>query len=293
MRKRMQHLPGKCARLLIAGLFIPIFAVAGYAGDSRPELVGEWVLDSDGSITITISGGGEVWNHPRFGRGIIRLPNDDSDLKVFYDEQGAICSYKLRRQSGANVMWLSAAHPSQSPEHCPVGKWTRLDAARPQAADETAKLREKVKQLERALAEQQSKSDEDVALKERLARVEADLHKSRQPPMMPQAIESNQAHAVREFYLALGAVDGLKASSLVVPEKREKGPFSAGEIVTFYSSLLEPLRLLSVNSIGNNMFRVTYTFRTSRMRCDGSSIVTVVERGGDPLIEKIKALNGC
>lgn len=98
---------------------------------------------------------------------------------------------------------------------------------------------------------------------------------------------------VRSFYAALGRADGFYASSLVVPEKRMRGPFHATEITTFYSSLTEPLRVSNVISLGDNRFQADYTYRVGTRACNGSAIVTIVQREARPLIEGIKALNNC
>lgn len=101
-------------------------------------------------------------------------------------------------------------------------------------------------------------------------------------------------NTVRRFYVALANADGIKASSLVIPEKREAGPFSAKEITKFYSSLVEPLQLVELAPVGGNKYQATYTYRASSSHgCAGSAIVTIVERNGRPYIEKIKALQGC
>jgi len=105
---------------------------------------------------------------------------------------------------------------------------------------------------------------------------------------------SGDASLVQDFYLALRRADGVTASSLVIPEKRDTGPFSAGEIAAFYSSLSEPLQLLGLEAIDDHSYQATYTYRAGRAHvCAGSAIVTVVERGSRPYIEKIKALQGC
>jgi hypothetical protein len=112
------------------------------------------------------------------------------------------------------------------------------------------------------------------------------------PP--PATVESERpapgaVDTVRSFYAALRDADGVRASSLVVPEKRTLKAYDAGEIAAFYGSLAEPLRVTDLVSLGGDTFRVGYTFRlgSSRRRC--TAVVTVVRREGRPLIHGIKA----
>jgi hypothetical protein len=99
---------------------------------------------------------------------------------------------------------------------------------------------------------------------------------------------------VRSFYFALGHADGVKASRLVIPEKRIKGPFAASEISTFYSSLAEPLRLLEMKLVSKNIVEVQYQYATAdRKPCQGRAVVNLVSRGDELLIGAIRALNHC
>jgi hypothetical protein len=99
---------------------------------------------------------------------------------------------------------------------------------------------------------------------------------------------------VRSFYLALGHADGLKASRLVIPEKRLKGPFAASEITRFYSSLAAPLQLSEVKLSSANIVEVQYQYATpDRRLCQGRAVVNLVSRGDELLIEAIRALDHC
>jgi hypothetical protein len=109
---------------------------------------------------------------------------------------------------------------------------------------------------------------------------------SRQPVL---AAESEGEQVVRNFYLALGAGNGTRASQFVIPEKRTSGPFSPKELTGFYSSLAERLRLTKVESLGGDIYRADYTWRARNRHCNGSAFVTVVQRGRQALIEGIKA----
>jgi hypothetical protein len=118
------------------------------------------------------------------------------------------------------------------------------------------------------------------------------------PPSLPPVAalpppRSDGSDIVREFYAALGRGDGRSASLLIIPEKRASGPFSAEEMTRFYGALAEPLRLINVAALGDNKFQATYTFRSRSKTCDGAAIVTVVNRGGQALIERVQALKGC
>jgi len=116
------------------------------------------------------------------------------------------------------------------------------------------------------------------------------------PPSNPQsglpARASSGEGVVRAFYAALGAGNGLAAASQIVPEKRSRGPFSAGAISRFYGRLPEPLRLTSVTPEGG-AYRVTYRYSAGRSRCNGVAVVRVSNRGRRDLISSIRSLSGC
>ena len=81
---------------------------------------------------------------------------------------------------------------------------------------------------------------------------------------------------------------------MVVPEKRENGPLSAGELTRFYSSLRAPLRLTMVDPINDNTVVVRYQFVTPDDRlCSGSATVTTTHRGDDTLVKGIRAFGEC
>ena len=67
---------------------------------------------------------------------------------------------------------------------------------------------------------------------------------------VPKAKELGGQQIVRAFYAALERGDGETASSLVIPEKRKAGPFSASELSNFYGRLELPLRLIEVHRAG-------------------------------------------
>ena len=96
---------------------------------------------------------------------------------------------------------------------------------------------------------------------------------------------------VTAFYEALGRGDGVSASELVIPEKRNFGPLSASAMTQFYSRLSEPLRLIAVSQRDDGSIIARYTYREAmkKKRCDEQALLTLQERGSELLIEQIKA----
>jgi hypothetical protein len=99
---------------------------------------------------------------------------------------------------------------------------------------------------------------------------------------------------VAAFYAALASADGEAAASLVVPEKRVKGPFNEASIHAFFGSMSAPLRLTGTTLRGDSQVRVSYTYETDKgRRCKGRADVETVYLYGRTLISRIKALDGC
>lgn len=99
---------------------------------------------------------------------------------------------------------------------------------------------------------------------------------------------------VEGFYQALHAGQGDQAAQFVVPAKRAKGPFSAGQLTSFYGSLKTPLSLIDVEPIGGPRYRARYNYVAADGRsCTGSAVVTTTKTGAGNLIAGIKAENGC
>lgn len=99
---------------------------------------------------------------------------------------------------------------------------------------------------------------------------------------------------VRSFYEALGRADGRAAAEFVVPERRVSGPYAPESISRFYSGLAEPLRLVSVRSLGGDAVEARYRYRKpSGAACDGVSVATVVRSQAGTFISRIKPSNGC
>ena len=97
---------------------------------------------------------------------------------------------------------------------------------------------------------------------------------------------------VRTFDLALSTGDGLSASALVIPEKRT-GSFSAMAMTDYYSTLIEKLRLVSVEPIDENSALAQYSFVSKAGACHGKAVVTTLTRPDGIFISSIRALNGC
>lgn len=115
-----------------------------------------------------------------------------------------------------------------------------------------------------------------------------------EPDLASSASSAGDGEAVvRSFYAALGRGDGIKASALVVPEKRSSRAFSAQAISRFYGGLREPLRLTAITSVGRDKYRVGYRYSAGSSRCDGEAVVSLTSRDGRELIRSIQALNGC
>lgn len=100
--------------------------------------------------------------------------------------------------------------------------------------------------------------------------------------------------ATTAFYTALSAADGEAAASLVVPEKRGKGPFNEVSIHAFYGAMSAKLKLTGTSLSGQDTVRVSYEYRTDNGRqCRGRADVQTVYAYGRTLISRIKALDGC
>ena len=73
--------------------------------------------------------------------------------------------------------------------------------------------------------------------------------------------------------------------------KRGRGNFNPVAIRRYYSQ--NSLQLTDVLFWAENVYRAEYTLTTSTRRLKCVSLVSVVLRDGQTLIERIKALNGC
>jgi hypothetical protein len=118
----------------------------------------------------------------------------------------------------------------------------------------------------------------------------APVYPSEPPPSRRPGYFTSSVDIVRAFYTALSRADGDSASALVIPEKRDTGSFNPASIAQFYSSLREPLKILSVESVANDTVRVKYRFiRPNGSSCLADSTVTTVFMNGQTLIQRISA----
>lgn len=111
----------------------------------------------------------------------------------------------------------------------------------------------------------------------------------------PRPVPGDGMDAVRGFYEALAQADGARANGFLVPEKRNSGAFEVGSMSRYYANMRDPLRLVSAEPMGADAARVRYRYVYANGRvCDGAAELSLSRRdGGRPLIERIRALNGC
>lgn len=113
-------------------------------------------------------------------------------------------------------------------------------------------------------------------------------------PESPRPTSPTPVALVRAFYGDLSIGDGDQASRLVVPAKRDRGPFSAEALTGFYSSLAEPIRLVSAYPHSGGSVFVRYRFTAAGGHsCDGNADVRTAWVGERLLIDSIHAYSGC
>lgn len=95
--------------------------------------------------------------------------------------------------------------------------------------------------------------------------------------------------AVEKFYAALARADGSAAAAVVIPEKRGQGPFNETNIGSFFGNMREPLRVLSVQQVAQDLVRVNYTYRVTQTQCNGVALVETAYFAGNTLIKGIRA----
>lgn len=114
------------------------------------------------------------------------------------------------------------------------------------------------------------------------------------PALPPRAGVGDGVEVVRGFFAALTRADGTAANGFLVPEKRGKGAYDVAAMTHYYGNMREPLRLLSADYAGPDLVRARYHYVYASGRvCDGGAEVSLARRDGRPLIERIKALDGC
>lgn len=125
------------------------------------------------------------------------------------------------------------------------------------------------------------------------------LNLSATAPTAPATETNSEANGkalavVRAFYEALGQANGEAASRLVIPERRQGGPYAPGAITRFYASLAEPLRLTAIRALSEAEVEVGYRYRIrSGGPCVGRAVVTTRPAGDMVLIARIRPSNGC
>ena len=106
--------------------------------------------------------------------------------------------------------------------------------------------------------------------------------------------ERSPSLAVRDFYNALAQGDGARAAAAVVPEKRDGGPLSAGELTRTYASLRSPIRITKIETLEDDKVFVRYHFVTADNQvCLGSAIVDTTRRDGAAMVSGIHVFHGC
>lgn len=113
-------------------------------------------------------------------------------------------------------------------------------------------------------------------------------------PTPPHPTPGDGLDAVRGFYEALAQADGARANEFLVPEKRNSGAYEIASMSRYYGNMREPVRLIAAEPMGNDGARVRYRYVYVNGRaCEGAAEVFLSRRDGRPLIERIRALNGC
>ncbi len=82
-------------------------------------IVGDWAIPDSGQV-LTIKDGGR-WFHPKHGLARIREGNSAADLKIYYANANAQCSYRISFGDDGKTLNLTAADPTQDPDFCPAG----------------------------------------------------------------------------------------------------------------------------------------------------------------------------
>lgn len=91
---------------------------AGHAAHATINMSGNWMLPNGGTLAIAQGS----WTHSRYGRARIRAADDSADIKVFYENGNARCSYRLLRLDKDNALALIATDSLQDPDYCPAGQ---------------------------------------------------------------------------------------------------------------------------------------------------------------------------
>jgi hypothetical protein len=157
----------------------------------------------------------------------------------------------------------------------------------PTKPDEVSALEQRPKTLEDQL---KAKDDQKTAAVSPPTRVTQPVTPASPVVLPPVAGTYDPVSVVTSFYAALSEANGRSAVALVVPEKRGTGPYVEANIEKFYSSLREPLKILSVERIDTDHVSVKYSFtRPGGSACAGDAKVNTVFQNGRTFIRGIAA----
>ena len=87
----------------------------------------------DSGEILSITEGGR-WLHPAHGAAKMRPADDSADLRVFYEQGGVRCSYRIAFSDKGATLALTAADRTQDPDYCPEGALRRIGGATAAAA---------------------------------------------------------------------------------------------------------------------------------------------------------------
>jgi hypothetical protein len=157
----------------------------------------------------------------------------------------------------------------------------------PTRPDEVSALEQRLKTLEDQF---KTKDDQKTAAVSPQPRMSPPVTTELPAAVTPVTGTYDPVRAVTSFYTALSEANGRSAVALVVPEKRGAGPYVEANINKFYSSLREPLKILSVERIDTDHVSVRYSFtRPSGSTCAGDAKVNTIFQDGRTFIKGISA----
>jgi Caspase domain len=157
-------------------------------------------------------------------------------------------------------------------------------SAAPAKSDDVSALEQRLKNLEEQL---KARDEPKAALAAPPARMSPPVVAA--PAALPPANGTyDPVGATTAFYTALSEANGRSAVALVVPEKRGAGHYVEANINKFYSSLREPLKILSVERIDADHVGVKYSFvRPGGSTCAGEAKVNTIFQNGKTFIKGI------
>jgi uncharacterized caspase-like protein len=157
----------------------------------------------------------------------------------------------------------------------------------PTTPDEVSALEQRLKALEDQL---KAKDDQKTAAAPSQSRMSPSVTSALTAAVPPVAGAYDPVGVVTSFYTALSEANGRSAVALVVPEKRGAGPYVETNINKFYSTLREPLKILSVERIDTDHVSVKYSFaRPGGGAFAGDAKVNTIFQNGRTFIKGIAA----